>query len=137
MKVTQEKLILINRISILCTSSKTGELPVKVKVLALRNTQKIKPYQETHDELIKGITTTTLDSRGFDKSKQYSPEEEKSLHFAVNNALNEDATFQTWLKEETEIDLVTMDLSGFESDLTDETRIDLIHALSELGIIKL
>lgn len=135
MKLTQEKLILINRVSNLVTTSQTEELPVKLKVLALRNAQKIKPYQETYDALVSGITTKTLADRGFEKNKQYSVEEEKVFQLAIGKAVTEDLTISEWLKEEVEVDLVTVKLDDIEESFTPKARIDLVHALTELGII--
>lgn len=135
MKLTQEKLILLNRVSNLATSSQAEELPVKLKVLALRNAQKIKPYQETYDTLVADITNKTLTERGFEKNKSYSVEEEKIFQLAIGKAVTEDATISEWLKQEVDIDLVTVKLDDVEESFTPKARIDLVHALTELGII--
>lgn len=121
---TKSEIITTNGLIKSIESSIKGEELKPFKYVFLRNTLKFKNILTEQQEIIK--------QRNEDFEK-IEGEHEEQTNKRFNVFLDEDETYQGFLKEETDVDYYTLSLSKLESDV--DFNLNVAEILIEIGIL--
>ena len=128
MKITKMHAINLDNIfKFIITEENKSKFPMQVRLNALNNLQVLAPYAESYKKLSDPII-----EKGREEAKSLElPEEKKEVAFRVllEEKFQSDEELQTWLKEEAEINILTLNYKSVEEKLTEDHNLEIINLL--------